>query len=326
MKRLSIVIPPFQTLFSDHRSRSVDSISHSRHSWLGVLIGSLVLLGSGGWGSTALAQSLFHAPFPDASVLKLQGLQLSNDAIRLAQFGQIDEALARLEIAVELVPNSAELQARLGLVYLELDREAEAITALQTARELDPNNADILLTLGSAYLQQGSYFAAVEALERTLELQANTPEAADPTTHFQLGNAYLLRGDPDQARTQFEEAINLDTKFWPAINNIGLVDYEEGNIEAAMERWEAAIEVNDTVAEPKLALATALYIQGDTEAAEALGAEAIQLDPDYGRLETLRINLWGERLLRDVEVLLNTPTVRDALRQATAAQAIEEAQ
>lgn len=276
-------------------------------SWTSLL--SLCLwLGS---GSTAGAQVLFHSPLPNPSILQSQGMQLASDAIRLAQFGQMDEALARLVLATQLVPASAELHLLLGGLYLELEDFPQAVDALQKARELDPDNAEVLISLGSAYMRRGSYFAAVDALERGTNLQPDNPNG-----HFQLGNAYLLRGDTNKARDQFKEAIQLEPTFWPAVNNIGLIEYEEGNLEAAIALWEKTIELNDTLAEPKLALATALYIQGNKPAAEALGAEAVQLDPSYSRLETLRINLWGKKLMQDVQVLLQTDTVKEALRQA----------
>ncbi|NJO86200.1 MAG: hypothetical protein HC818_06345 [Synechococcaceae cyanobacterium RM1_1_27] len=59
------------------------------------------------------------------------------------------------------------------------------------------------------------------------------------------------------------------------------------------------------------------FIQGETEAAEQLGSEAIRLDLSYTRLDVLRMNLWGPEIMRDVQILLRTSSVQDALRQAT---------
>ncbi|NJK64445.1 MAG: tetratricopeptide repeat protein [Synechococcaceae cyanobacterium SM2_3_1] len=285
-------------------------VSRSCRAWLSCLAG-LMLLGSLGSGLPAQAQVLFHSPVPNASLLQAQAMQLAGDSVRLAQFGQMEEALGRLQLAVQLVPESADLQFLMGSLHLELEHYTESVEALQVARDLSPENGEILLTLGAAYLRQGSYFAAVDALEQGVELEPGSASA-----HFQLGNAYLLRGNPKDARREFEKAFDLDDQFWPAINNLGLIAYEEGDIETSIQNWETAIAIDDTVAEPKLALATALYIKGETISAEELGAEAIQLDPEYARLETLRINLWGPELMRDVEVLLRTETVQSALRQA----------
>ncbi len=274
-----------------------------------------VVLWMGGSLSSAQAQVLMHVPVPNGGLMQAQGLQLATDSLRLAQFGQAEEALRRLQLAVEMVPNSSELHYVLGNVHLELGNYAQANQSLQKARALAPEDAAVLYSLGSSYLRQGSYFAASEALERAVALQPDNPNA-----RFQLGNAYLLLNNGDRARQEYEEALQLDPSYWPAMNNIGLVDYEQGDIDAAIERWERTIEMIDTMAEPYLALATALYIRGETERAEELGAQAMRLDPEYARLQVLRENLWGENLLRDVQILLRTRPVAEALQQAAVDQ------
>lgn len=301
-------------------SNSPNRSSWLRWPWIGRLscgsIGALLLMNSS--GIPTHAQALFHSPVPEAALLQAQSMQLASDAVRLAQFGQTDEALSRLKLGTQLYPTSAELHYLTGSLLLEGEDFRGAVESLQRARDLSPDEPDVLLTLGSAYLRQGSYFAAVEVLERGVALQPQ-----DPNGFFQLGNAYLLRGDDQQSEDAFRQAIVLDPEFWPAVNNIGLLEYERGNIEAAIVQWEETIAINGSAAEPKLALATALYIQGKTNEAEELGKEAIQLDPEYGRLETLRTNLWGEKLMQDVQILLQTETVSQAFRQAATAAATE---
>lgn len=277
-------------------------------------LGLAMVLGVGR-GDPARAQVLLHLPLPSGELMRAQALQLATDSLRLAQFGQTEEALRRLQLAVAMVPNSSELLYVLGNVHLERGDYAQAVQALQKARALATDDADILYSLGAAYLRQGSYFAAAEALERAVALQPDNPNA-----RFQLGNAYLMLDQWDPARREYEKTLELDPAYWPAMNNIGLVDYEQGDLDAAIERWERTIEMNDSVAEPYLALATALYIRGETGRAEELGAKAMRLDPSYARLEVLRENLWREKLLRDVQVLLRSRPVAEALQQAAVEQ------
>ncbi|MGQ9836686.1 MAG: tetratricopeptide repeat protein [Cyanobacteriota bacterium] len=274
-----------------------------------------VVLGMGGWGSLASAQVLMHIPIPNEGLMRAQGLQLATDSLQLAQFGQAEEAVRRLQLAVAMVPNSSELHYVLGNVHLQLGDYAQASQSLQKARALAPEDVAVLYSLGSAYLRQGSYFAASEALERAVALD---PENAN--ARFQLGNTYLLLNNYDRARQEYEKTLRLDPSYWPAMNNIGLVNYEQGDLDAAIDHWERTLEMVDSMAEPYLALATALYIRGETERAEELGAKAMRLDPDYARLQVLRENLWGPNLMRDVQILLRTRPVTEALQQAAAEQ------
>lgn len=280
------------------------------------LVGLLVAAGALFSASRVNAQVLMRPPVPDAEVLQTQSFQLAGDAIRLAQFGQIDEAFRRVELAAQLTPNSAEVLVVLGTLHLQEEEYAKAISTLNRARQITPDDPDILIALGSAYVRQGSYFAALDALERGLEEQPESLQAL-----FDLGNAHLLLENYDEARDTYERALDVDGEFWPAINNIGLVDYQIGRIDDAIARWRQSIELDDRAAEPKLALATALFIQGNTEEALSLGATAMQLDATYGEVETLRENLWGDRLITDVQVLLNTDEVSSALNQARAESA-----
>ncbi|MEM9567359.1 MAG: tetratricopeptide repeat protein [Cyanobacteria bacterium P01_E01_bin.34] len=165
----------------------------------------------------------------------------------------------------------------------------------------------------------GRYFAALEALEKGLEIE---PESLQGL--FDLGNTHLLLENFDEARAAYETSLGIDEEFWPAINNIGLLEYQIGNVEESIPQFEASIALDDTAAEPVLALATALYVLGETERATELGVQAIQLDFTYGDIQTLRDNLWGNELIRDVQVLLEERDVRDALNQARADSQLQE--
>jgi tetratricopeptide (TPR) repeat protein len=273
----------------------------------------LAALGLALGGGAVMAQVLVRPPVPDTQLMQQQGLQLAGEAVRLAQFGQIDIALNRIELAAQLAPDTPEIKIVLGTLQLQQGNYNEAVKALQEAREQQPENSDLLLSLGSAYVRQGSYFAALDTLKRGLELDPKNLQGL-----FDLGNAYLLLENYDEARGTYEKAIAIDKEFWPAINNIGLLEYQLGNIDAAIEQFKASIAIDDGAAEPLLALGTALYVQGDTEQALKLGVRAMQADFTYGDVQTLRDNLWGDRLVTDVQVLLNTEPVRNALNQAKA--------
>ncbi|GAB4212864.1 MAG: tetratricopeptide repeat protein [Synechococcales cyanobacterium] len=266
-----------------------------------------------------LAQVLFYSPQPDATLIKAQSVQLASDAVRLAQFGRVAEGLNRARLAVQLDPTSADLWLILGSLQLE-HREYEAsVPSLERAQQLNPQNANVLFTLGEALMRVKDYPRAITTLQAGVAI-----EASDPNGFFQLGNAFLLQGDLESAKEQFLQAMDLNEQFWPAVNNLGLVAYEQGDVDKAMTSWQAAIQLDDEVAEPRLALATALFIQGKVAEAEAEGIKALQLDPSYGDVETLRINLWGSRLLQDAQVFLQRPRVRDALFQARVTRIAQE--
>jgi len=91
---------------------------------------------------------------------------------------------------------------------------------------------------------------------------------------FDLGNAYYKLGWLPDAITQYNKAMIGNKDFWPAINNIGLIKYEQGDVEAALKQWQAALAIDKQAAEPQMAMAVALYTKGDRKQSLAMGDSA----------------------------------------------------
>ncbi|MDY6936290.1 MAG: tetratricopeptide repeat protein [Cyanobacteriota bacterium] len=265
------------------------------------------------WGISqpARGQALVpHSLQLNAGQLEEIGESLVLEANQWAQFQQFEYALPRAKLAAQLLPDSAEAWAILGSLHLQMEEASAAIAALEKARELTPENATILFALGSAHFQNQDYERAALELEAGLELAPDTVGAL-----FDLGNAHYLMGNLSEAIARYEEAIELDAQFWPATNNMGLVKYEQGDVDAAMDLWREAVEV-ENAAEPQLALAVALYTLGKLEEGLELGEQAIGIDLRYAELDFLKANLWGDRLLGDAAVFLQTPRIQSTIAQA----------
>lgn len=251
-----------------------------------------------------------HTTELDPEQLEYIGLELLQDADRWARFQQFAEAIPRAELASQLLPKNAQVWAILGSLYVETDRFDEGLTALLKARDIEPGNAAIRFALGSAYFRGKNYANTITELQAGLNLMPNTPGAL-----FDLGNAYFVTNQWEQAIANYEDAFSQDPEFWPALNNIGLVRYEQGQIDRAIAEWESSTEIAPQEAEPLLARAAALYIQGDREVGIALAEEALRLDVRYADLEFLRENLWGEQLISAVETLLTNPRLQAVIAQ-----------
>nr|WP_238718438.1 tetratricopeptide repeat protein [Petrachloros mirabilis] len=275
------------------------------------LVPLMVLLSVGSISAPAFGQALVPRTLEiETRQLDRTGMILLREAVQLAQFQQFDAALSRAQLASKLIPTSADVWALLGGLYLNQENLEEGIASLERARDLSSENPGVHFSLGSAYFRQGQYESAQKALEAGLKLRPNAPEAL-----FDLGNTYFMLGRHRQAIAQYKQAFDQDDQFWPAVNNIGLVEYEIGNVQSAMQSWQAAIDIDDTSSEPKLAMAVALYAQGQTDTGLKLAEQALQLDSRYGDVEFLRENLWGDRLITAARVVLNSPRIRATLAQ-----------
>lgn len=263
----------------------------------------------------ASAQALLPYTLPlDEARLQADGESLKRDAVQLAQFRQFDEALARAQLAAQLLPDDPSILSLLGGLYLQSSdpQPDRAVTTLERAKVLDPENPLVMFALGNAYFMQGTYPQAVQSIEAGLKLEPDNPSAL-----FDLGNAYYKLEDYDKAISQYESAVSNDANFWPAVNNIGLVLYEAGDVPGAIAKWEEAITLaGEDVTEPQLAIAVAQHAQGNQNLAATEAAIAgLERDPSYAEIDFLIDNLWGTQLITDTQQFFSTPQLRDLLLQ-----------
>lgn len=278
------------------------------------LLASLVLLlGIGTAARPAHAQALLPYVLPlDEARLENDGISLAQDAAQLAQFQQFEEALARAELAAQLAPNDPQILSLLGSLQLQLGQTESAIPTLERAKRLDRENALVWFALGSAYFSEGKYLQAADSLETGLDIE---PENAG--ARFDLGNTYYRLTRYQQAIEQYEAAINYEESLWPAVNNIGLVLYEQGDVEGAIAKWEESLDLSEDVqSEPQLAIAVALYAQGNQQRqAVDQATAALERDSRYADIEFLEENLWGDRLIDATKAFFETPALQELLAQ-----------
>lgn len=277
----------------------------------------LTILASVGVGVSPLrAQALLpHTTRINFGNLEEQALNLAREAAQLAQFEQYELALPRARLAAQIAPKAFQTQGILGSIYLRQEKYTEAIAALLTANKLKKNEPTILFSLGAAYLRNKNYPDAIASIKQGLAV-----EPKSSTAMFDLGNAYFLTKRYDEAINVYKDVLVLDNKFWAATNNIGLVEYERGNVAQAIDKWQSSLKQAEKIeflaAEPTLALATAFYRQGDRDKAIQLAVEAMKIDPRYGKIPYLVENLWGDRLIDDVKVVLAQPQVKKILDES----------
>lgn len=281
-----------------------------------ITLSLLLLLGAWSGAQSANAQALLPYTLPlDEAQLQADGESLARDAAQLAQFQQFDEALARAQLAAQLLPGDADILSLLGSLYLQASepQPEQAVVTLERAKALQPENPLVMFALGNAYLSQENYGEAAQSIEAGLKLE---PENANAL--FDLGNAYYKLTQYDEAIAQYEKAVSNDEAFWPAVNNIGLVMYEAGDVDGAIAKWQEALELAGTEeTEPQLAIAVAQYSKNAQASGDDIDVAiaGLERDPRYAEISFLQENLWGEQLITDTQAFFSTPVLRDLLLQ-----------
>lgn len=60
-----------------------------------------------------------------------------------------------------------------------------------------------------------------------------------------LGDEYFKRGDLKNARTHFQKALTLNPNLWIALNNLGVIEEQQGNIDQAQAYYRQALKKGD---------------------------------------------------------------------------------
>jgi len=142
--------------------------------------------------------------------MKYNGIHLG-EAIRVFDSGDLPGALALFQEAADKDPNDWIAWYWIGQCNRYFERFDKAIHFLEKACNLHPDDkseqlAPVLLALGIAYQLAEEYEKSVEALTKSIELD----QRYDPA-YNSLGLTYLKMGNADSALEAFDEGLRTIT-------------------------------------------------------------------------------------------------------------------
>ena len=134
--------------------------------------------------------------------------------------------------------------------------------------------------------------------------------------YFQLGNAEIMLNNYKSALIAFKKSSKINSDFWQAINNEGLVLYELNNSNEAIIKFKLALEISNN-AEPMLALAIALYSSDDNSIESLkLGKNALKSNPKYVSKSYQAKQLWGIKLQKSAQLLFKNKEMKKVVKEA----------
>jgi tetratricopeptide (TPR) repeat protein len=102
----------------------------------------------------------------------------------------------------------------------------------------------------------------------------------DATLYNKLGIAELQMSERGAARKNFLSALRIDSKFTPAMNNLGAVALLDKKYRIAADYFKQALAMDESVASTHLNLAEAWLGMGEMDHAMTEYARALELDAD----------------------------------------------
>mgnify|MGYP001361770201 CR=1 FL=1 len=248
---------------------------------------------------------------PNAQELESTSIQIGKTAIQLIQFGQNNEAIKLLKLAVKLNPKEKELWTNLADAQIRAKKNYEALLSLNNAIKLNPRESSIYFSKASIYINLNNPQKAKSYTIKGLSINKNAERG-----YFQLGNTEIMLNNYKSALIAFRKSSKINPNFWQSINNEGLVLYELNNSKEAILKFKSALKISNDP-EPMLALAIALFASGKkTNESLNLAKKALESNPQYVSKDFQSQQLWGKKLQQSAQLLFNIQEMKKVVNEA----------
>ncbi|WP_162309334.1 tetratricopeptide repeat protein [Cohnella abietis] len=248
--------------------------------------------------------------------------------------GELNAALASIDIAIENYPSAAELQLRKGGLLRQLDRFEEAVDVLTQLKDNNPLWLPAYMELSATFRSKGMYSEVIQVLEAAKEhfpghtvvryWLADAYREAGKTGEAQTESDALTAMEPDdplnwKQRAEFaiddDRYDDADEAYTKALQLEETADYYmrrsfsrymSDRYEEAMMDIQSAVKLDESIMkESKTAYALGeLYVgMGNWELADIEYSRALGMEPDNSQLydRRARCRFAADRLVDALE-------------------------
>lgn len=153
--------------------------------------------------------------------------------------GNINQAIADFDKAIQINPDYAEAYRDRGVAYYSKDSFDEAIVNFIKALQISPNYADAYSNRGVVYVKQGKFDQAIADFNKAIQIKPNCADA-----YSNRGVAYASKGNLDEAIADFSRVIQINPGSIDAYINRAVACINKGNINQAISDFSKVIQID----------------------------------------------------------------------------------
>jgi tetratricopeptide (TPR) repeat protein len=171
-----------------------------------------------------------------------------------------------------------------GDFYLRVNSIDEAIKQYEEGIQKDPSRKNTYLKHEiEAYVRSGKPNLAYEKNELILKNDSKDPEARGLRATFMLD-----RGDVNTAMSELQSVVTAKPNNWVARFNLGRAHFASNQLEQARQEFDTAIQLRPDYLPARLAQIQVSLIRGDTDSALHQADETIRIAPNSVEAQVMK--------------------------------------
>ena len=200
---------------------------------------------------------------------------------------QIDKAISATNAQISKSPDNSNFYYLLGSVLFSGKKDySGAEAALRKSVDLDKENVDAIEKLGSVMSAVGSTDRAI-----ALYLQATKDHPREVRFYVLAGHLYSAQQNWDQAKSMYQQALNISPDNPVASNDLAYVILQQGgNVDVAMNMAQTARRAMPDSPNVADTLGWAYYQKGIYQSAISQFQEALRLNQKMGAPEDAELH------------------------------------
>lgn len=199
-------------------------------------------------GTTALRQQQYELAVQYFGQTIAQGQRLdeahSYQCFAWLMLNEPQQARQSCERAVAMNPDHAQANFYHGLALYRLNRFEAAIAALTHHLSLYPKDARAYYNCGLAKFAQGDVRGAIAQYRQALTYAAGLAPIEMSNLYNDLGVAYWLGNQSDNAMLALDQAVLLDAEDIRAHFNRGCICHHRGEYRAALDEFDQVLRLD----------------------------------------------------------------------------------
>lgn len=162
---------------------------------------------------------------------------LVQEALDLAQKGNIEEAKQRLKASIDWKPKNASAYFHLGRLAMQRGAYSQALEAFKTSSKIDPQQGLTFVNMGRIFLAQGMNEAAEQAYQKALRVGQNQVSVLLST-----GDYARRQGNFQMATSVYQQGVEWHPSEWRLQMGLAICHIHNQAYSQAINQLEALIK------------------------------------------------------------------------------------